>query len=478
MSGGRATATLRPRLCVEQLEARQLLAGYAPTAVEQLFLEQLNDARANPAAYGASIGIDLSSVAPSQPLAFNPDLIESARLHSQDMNARAYFAHDTPEGIDPGARITAAGFMWNSWGESIAGGTAFPQTSDALSGLIIDSGVPDLGHRRQLLAIDTMYKGQNQVGIGIVQNGTGPLVNYYTIDTASSPGGGPFLTGVVFNDVQGSGKYAIGEGLGGVTISLNGTPAVVTWDTGGYSIAVAPGTYTVTASGGALPAPITQVVSVGSDNARVNFNPTSDAYITKFYTTILNRQPSSAEVAGWLPVLAAQGPAAVASAFEHSAEARTRLVDGWYATYLGRQAQNGEEQPLVAALVNGQTEEQALALVLGSPEFYSHAGALSGTGTADQRYVATLYSLLLNRSAAAGELNYWVAALGPAGRNAVALGIARSTEYRDDEVRAYYSSMLHRPASGAEISLWAGSGMDLTTIRVCFEASTEFYLHG
>src|SRR5436309_4048200 len=105
-------AVRRTPLALEQLEIRQLLSGFQPTAVEQLFLEQLNDARANPAAYGASIGLDLSAVAPSQPLAFNTDLVESARLHSQDMNNRAYFAHNTPEGIDPGQRMSAAGFAW------------------------------------------------------------------------------------------------------------------------------------------------------------------------------------------------------------------------------------------------------------------------------------------------------------------------------------------------------------------------------
>src|SRR5207245_6722527 len=133
---------------LELLETRELLSGFTPTAVEQLFLEQLNDARANPAQYGASIGLDLSAVPPAQPLAFDTRLIQAARLHSQDMNDRAYFAHVTPDGIDPGQRIANAGFVTNNWGESIAGGYAGP--SDALAGLIIDAGVPTLGHRRQL----------------------------------------------------------------------------------------------------------------------------------------------------------------------------------------------------------------------------------------------------------------------------------------------------------------------------------------
>src|SRR5207245_616545 len=97
-----------------------LLSGVQPTAAEQLFLEQLNDARANPAAYGASIGLDLSNVAASQPLAFNPQLIEGARLHSLDMSNRAYFDHYTPEGTGPGQRMTAEGYPWVSYGESIA----------------------------------------------------------------------------------------------------------------------------------------------------------------------------------------------------------------------------------------------------------------------------------------------------------------------------------------------------------------------
>src|SRR6516162_1471198 len=110
----------RSRLHLEELEPRECLSGYAPTAQEQLFLEQLNDARANPTAYGASIGVNLSSVAPSPPLAFNTQLTQAARDHSTDMNNQAYFGHNTPQGVDPGQRITSAGFTWTSWGESIA----------------------------------------------------------------------------------------------------------------------------------------------------------------------------------------------------------------------------------------------------------------------------------------------------------------------------------------------------------------------
>jgi len=254
---------------VEELESRELLA--APTVAEQIFLDRLNDARANPAAYGASIGVNLNNVAPAAPLAFNQLLIDAARGHSIDMNNRAYFAHNTPEGVDPGGRIAAAGFAATGWGESIAAGYTSPEA--ALAALIIDAGIPDLGHRRHLLAIDAVFKDQRQVGIGIVQNGSGPFSNYFTIDTASSADNRPFLTGIVYNDVNANGRYDAGEGLGGATVNVIGIGTVTTFATGGYSIRVNPGTYTVQVSGGGLPATVTTSATIGADNVRFNFTP-------------------------------------------------------------------------------------------------------------------------------------------------------------------------------------------------------------
>ncbi len=260
----------RSRLWLEELEPRRLLAGYQPTAVEQLFLERLNDARANPTAYGAAIGLDLSGVTPSQPLAFDTRLIQSAHDHSQDMNDHAYFSHTGSDGLDPGQRITNAGFAWTSYGESIAAGYTTPE--DALKGLIIDNGVPSLGHRKQLLAIDAIFQPQNQVGVGIVQNGSGPYQNYYTIDTASSTDTRPILTGVAFNDSNSNGKYDVGEGLAGITVSVAGVGSVTTFGSGAYSLPLSPGTYTVTASGTGL-GTVTQVVTMGTSNYRLNFTP-------------------------------------------------------------------------------------------------------------------------------------------------------------------------------------------------------------
>jgi uncharacterized protein YkwD len=466
----------RSTLFVEALETRQLLSGFTPTPVEQLALEELNDARANPAAYGNSIGLDLSSVAPSPPLAFDTRLIMAARQHSQDMNDFAYFGHISHDGLNPAQRVTAAGFVYSSWGESIAGGSPYLQPSDALARLIVDTDTPDLGHRVQLLALDAIHLSQNEIGIGIVQNGSGPLVNYYTIDTAAPINPTAFITGVVINDLNGNGKYDIGEGMGGVTITVAGVGSTTTFSTGGYSIAVSPGTYTytVTASGGGLSAPITRQVVVGAQNVRLNFFGAT-GFIANLYQTVLGRAASTTEINNWLGYLQSGGsPSSLAGFFEHSPEIQGRLVTRWYAAYLGRQPAPFELQGWIIGMQRGMTEAQAQTLILGSDECLRHLGSLSTTGISNTTYVNSLYSLLLNRAPSTGEFNAWTAALAAIPRSAMAQAVIASLEYRSDVIAVYYNTILHRNASAAELTGWAISGLGFVDIRIDLESSPEF----
>ncbi|MCA1607796.1 MAG: CvpA family protein, partial [Acidobacteria bacterium] len=61
-----------------------------------------------------------------KPLAPDPELTEVARRHSADMFARGYFAHDTPEGLDPFARIRAANVGFVHAGENLALAPSLP----------------------------------------------------------------------------------------------------------------------------------------------------------------------------------------------------------------------------------------------------------------------------------------------------------------------------------------------------------------
>src|SRR5262249_10378321 len=72
-----------------------------------------------------------------------------------------------------------------------------------------------------------------------------------------------------------------------------------------------------------------QIVSSGTPDER---------YITAMYELLLNRQPTSEEMNGWLSVLPAWGRAGVASVFVESIEFRAEVVMAFYENLLNREA--------------------------------------------------------------------------------------------------------------------------------------------
>ena len=89
----------------------------------------------------------------------------------------------------------------------------------------------------------------------------------------------------------------------------------------------------------------------------------------------MGRTPSAGEVAAWQQVLQ-QGAsrAAVAQAFLTSREADLRLLDQYYAEYLGRPADPAGEQTWVTLLQGGALTPQAVGeSILTSDEYFSRA---------------------------------------------------------------------------------------------------------
>jgi uncharacterized protein YkwD len=85
-------------------------------------------------------------------------LTRVARLHSQDMFARGYFAHVSPDGITPADRVRAAGIRYLITGENLALG---PTLQICHTGLMNSPG-----HRANIL-----HKSYGKVGIGILDGG-------------------------------------------------------------------------------------------------------------------------------------------------------------------------------------------------------------------------------------------------------------------------------------------------------------------
>jgi uncharacterized protein YkwD len=116
------------------------------------------------------------------PVTRNTSLDVASRAHSEDMVARKYFAHDTPEGVGFLARVTKVGyvndslFSWNA-GENIAwgAGTLAPPAA------IMTAWMNSQHHRDNIL--DRDFK---EVGVGVVVGvpiaSAGSVAATYTTD--------------------------------------------------------------------------------------------------------------------------------------------------------------------------------------------------------------------------------------------------------------------------------------------------------
>lgn len=100
---------------------------------------------------GASCG-SRGAFAAAVPLAWNDALTQAGLRHSDDMVARNFFSHTGSDGTSAGARATAAGYVWSSWGENIAAGqrsvaevVAGWMASDGHCANIMGPGFRDLG---------------------------------------------------------------------------------------------------------------------------------------------------------------------------------------------------------------------------------------------------------------------------------------------------------------------------------------------
>jgi uncharacterized protein YkwD len=119
----RATASLRD-------------AGRVRAAV----LEQVNAARRK---------------AGAQPLRASAQLDQAAQKHAEDMLARGFFAHESPEGKTVRERAREAGYDWRAIGENIAEGQF---TVDE----VMDSWMKSPDHRRNILD-----RGFTELGVGL-----------------------------------------------------------------------------------------------------------------------------------------------------------------------------------------------------------------------------------------------------------------------------------------------------------------------
>jgi hypothetical protein len=275
--------------------------GSHPDGNEQAFIWLMNRARSNPTQEGVFLAatedpdvdmaidyfdVDLQAlqdefaeIDPNPPAAFDARLYEAARQHSEYLISIDDQNHDGQ--ID---RVDASGFKYTSGRLSVFSYARSPLHGHA--GWNIDWGTSSdgtgmqegRGHRAATMSIDGDY---TNVGIAAVSENNfatdvGPLVvtgNYFSAYTIMDDHFNRFIVGTIYHDVDDDSIYDPGEGIGGVTVTLDhGFYYAVTGTAGGYAIPIlSPGDYEVMISGPGIPDASPKVITVGTESVLLDF---------------------------------------------------------------------------------------------------------------------------------------------------------------------------------------------------------------
>ncbi|MBW1671513.1 MAG: hypothetical protein JRJ43_10715 [Deltaproteobacteria bacterium] len=232
-------------LCSSQAEEQSVLQQ---ESAEALFLQWVNEARANPWAEAERLGLNVTelrnevdgSVASQwdeglSPLEWNEQLALAAACHVQDMLDRGYYSHISPEGLGPEQRIPSAFYDPLFYGESL-GGVAFIKVIPAekaahfiYDGLLRDAfcqgseGAPlldpllrDIG-----LCLDggVLFFEDSWYNVYILTCDLGRIHEPVS-------DGQEVLYGHLFKDLNSNGRYDLGEGIQGSLLTISGLPTV------------------------------------------------------------------------------------------------------------------------------------------------------------------------------------------------------------------------------------------------------------
>jgi uncharacterized protein YkwD len=263
------------------------LARTNPSAAAQRIASDVTpDIQATLQHYGVDLNATeqaIGAAAPQPPVAWNNQLAQAAQGHSQDMAANQFQSHTGSDGSSSGQRMQQAGYS----GATSSGENAYAYANSvdqAMEAFLIDWGVPDNGHRANLLQPGVSpQNAYRDVGIGLAQpsgnSKVGPMV--VTQDFGAQSDEPAQLVGVAFNDSKGDRYYESNEGLANVQIDAvnlktGQVSSTQTGSFGGYQMALAPGSYRIIASMNNQVIK-TVDVTVGNDNLEQDFI-TSDSW--------------------------------------------------------------------------------------------------------------------------------------------------------------------------------------------------------
>ncbi|MGH7144494.1 MAG: CAP domain-containing protein [Planctomycetota bacterium] len=271
-----------------------LHAAQQPTVDEQVLLERINRARLHQADEQKRLGIDFQTGMTQAVQADLPPLIWSAGLqsasvaHDADMWANGYYGHVNSTGQAPFAQVQDVDSSFFAVGQNLGAGRQYATADAVYSGWMVDAGEIGCGHRANML-----YPTLNAFGAAVSSKYGSYYGTYWTADFGVTTATTPYVTGVIFRDLNANGQYDAAEGQAhwkvrliaqspdesaqdaGSSANAGNSADAPAWtdayDTGGYALPVAAaGDYTVEAMApdGTI---YDATVGVDSENVKVDF---------------------------------------------------------------------------------------------------------------------------------------------------------------------------------------------------------------
>ncbi len=204
---------------------------------------------------------------------------------------------------------------------------------------------------------------------------------------------------------------------------------------------------------------------------------TNNSWLTSLYNSLLVPFNQAGETANLEALIADYTPTrvAVATSFLNSIEYRTDFITNEYEALLGRSPTTGTNSEVsywLSALAAGTTQEQLIASLISSSEFFTRSPLIIGqTGNAtDTTFVKAAYLVLFpNYTVDNGTVSYWVGRLTSNPPTVTPLQMATILDtstayyfgfdpthgnYTNGFVNREYIKLLGRNASQAEINYW------------------------
>jgi hypothetical protein len=203
----------------------------------------------------------------------------------------------------------------------------------------------------------------------------------------------------------------------------------------------------------------------------------SSSFVPGLYFSLLQRQPSAAEVSIWANMLdqGATTTTQVAQAFVASNEFRSDEILNDYHTILGREPEAGAINNWLNIMnqgVGAPGAQQVLVDFLASPEYFRKNGSTAAG------WLTGVYRDLLGRTPDSGGFSSWLAAMQHgASLNTVATGFVYSPEEDARLITSAYQKTLGRAPEPGGLQFWVGALQNQVAIEqvyVLVATSKEF----